>query len=200
MKKYYITESLLLKTVILWRAVGIIFMYLGPAFFLNSTSTVYPQAGVPISTAPNPQEETTIASDEAGGAIITWQDLQSGIWDIYAERVDAFGMLQWFPPGIEDPGLITPESYLLQQNFPNPFNPTTTIRYDLPRTSQVLMSIYNISGERVRVLVNRIQTAGHKSIEWDRKDDIGQIVSSGLYLYKLKTEHGIQIRKMILVK
>ncbi len=78
-----------------------------------------------------------------------------------------------------------PKNFRLFQNFPNPFNPTTKISYDLPKDTKVNLKIYNLSGQEVRTLVNEVQSAGHKSAVWNGKDDSGIIVSSGLYIYRL---------------
>jgi hypothetical protein len=95
-----------------------------------------------------------------------------------------------------------PETYRLEQNFPNPFNPATTIHFTLPlsHTGTVMVEIYNIQGEKVKTLVNGRKTAGVYQVEWDGKDERGQIVTSGLYFYRLQTESFIQNKKMILIK
>lgn len=85
-------------------------------------------------------------------------------------------------------------------NYPNPFNPTTTITFNLPNTQKVCLDIYNIKGQKVKKIFNNILLAGNNSIVWDGKNDSGNQVSSGVYLYRLKTEkHDIR-RKMILMK
>ena len=77
--------------------------------------------------------------------------------------------------------------FALAQNHPNPFNPTTTIRYDLPKDSKVVLKIYNILGQEVRTLVNTTETFGRKSVVWDGKNDLGNPVSSGVYVYRIET-------------
>lgn len=78
-----------------------------------------------------------------------------------------------------------PKQFALHQNFPNPFNPATTIRYDLPKPAQVNLTIYNILGQKVRTLVNAFETAGYKSVVWDGKNEFGHPVGSGVYIYRL---------------
>lgn len=100
----------------------------------------------------------------------------------------------------EDDIAQTPEVFTLHQNYPNPFNASTTIKYDLLRKSKVTLKIYNILGQEIRELVNKSQTAGFKSIIWDGKDNQGQEASSGIYVYKLKTDKLTKARKLVLIK
>ncbi len=101
--------------------------------------------------------------------------------------------------GIEAASVL-PARYGLEQNWPNPFNPKTTIRYALPKGGRVELAIYNASGERVRTLVSGVEPAGFKSAFWDGKNDQGKPVTSGVYLYKLAAEEFESSRKMVLVK
>ncbi len=93
-----------------------------------------------------------------------------------------------------------PESFSLHQNYPNPFNPVTTLRYDLPENGYVQLTIYDILGREIRQLVNNIQDAGYKSIIWDGKNDTGQTLGAGVYLYKIQANDFIQTKKMVLIK
>lgn len=95
---------------------------------------------------------------------------------------------------------LHPKNFTLFQNFPNPFNPTSTISYDLPKDTKVNLKIYNLYGQEVRTLVNEAQSAGHKSAVWNGKDDSGIIVSSGLYIYRLEAENIVQNKKMLFLK
>jgi hypothetical protein len=91
-------------------------------------------------------------------------------------------------------------SFSLLQNYPNPFNPTTVIDYQLSAVSDVELTIYNQLGQRVKTLVNKIQHVGTYQIEWDGKDGLGRLVSSGVYLYRLKAGAFVQTRKMVLLQ
>jgi hypothetical protein len=106
------------------------------------------------------------------------------------------------PPEPESPPAEqpVPEFFRLSQNFPNPFNPGTEIRYDLPVKSHVTLTIFNVLGQVVVRLVDNVQPAGKYTIQWDGKSKSGQAVSSGVYFYKLKTEKFTQVRKMLLVR
>jgi hypothetical protein len=93
-----------------------------------------------------------------------------------------------------------PSAYKLSQNYPNPFNPVTNITYNLPKSGKVELIIYNILGEKVRVLVNENQNTGSYKLTWNGKDDFGRMLSSGIYFYRLKAEQFTSVKKMILMK
>ncbi len=93
-----------------------------------------------------------------------------------------------------------PIDFALEQNFPNPFNPQTTIRYQLPKTAQIVLKIFNLSGQEVRTLVNARQPAGVNAVVWDGKDESGKEVSSGIYIYRLQAGESIQSRKLSFVR
>lgn len=101
--------------------------------------------------------------------------------------------------GLADGNQI-PSEYNLYQNHPNPFNPTTTLRYDLPEDGMVNITIYDMMGRRVISLVNDHQTVGYKSIQWNGKNNLGEPVSAGMYIYMIKTGEFMQTKKMVLLK
>lgn len=88
-----------------------------------------------------------------------------------------------------------PVEFGLSQNFPNPFNPITEIRYQLPEASYVLLTIYDVLGQEVRVLVDGLVEAGHRSAVWDAKD-----AASGIYFLRMQTGNFVEIRKMALIR
>ncbi|MCK5148324.1 Ig-like domain-containing protein [bacterium] len=90
-----------------------------------------------------------------------------------------------------------PERFELLQNYPNPFNPSTMIRFELPRPGQVKLSIYNMLGQPVCVLIEEDMPAGFHSIEWDGNDTNGIGTATGLYLYRLEYDNKVQVRRMI---
>lgn len=105
---------------------------------------------------------------------------------------------------------IIPKEFALDQNYPNPFNPATTISYQLPFDSRVKLRIYNVLGQEVQLLVDQVQEAGYKSVEWNaRQSDDGQgtASASGIYFYRLDATNlaghdksFTHVRKMVLLK
>ena len=88
----------------------------------------------------------------------------------------------------------------LDQNYPNPFNPSTTIPFSLAEPSQVLLTIYNVKGQRVKTLLNEMKDFGRHTVNWDGKNDHGLKVSSGVYYYRLKAGKRVFTKKLILMK
>lgn len=95
---------------------------------------------------------------------------------------------------------ILPSKIDLVGNYPNPFNPTTTIQYALPKGSKVELKIYNILGQVVRKLVDEEKPAGFHQTIWDGRDETGRPVSTGIYLYQIRAGDFVQTKKMQLVK
>jgi hypothetical protein len=99
-----------------------------------------------------------------------------------------------------------PTSYALQNNYPNPFNPTTTIKYQIPENAHVRLVVYNMLGQRVRTIVDQPQEAGYYSVQWDGKNNYGVSVSSGIYVYRISAVRDgqagsfITSKKMNLIK
>jgi hypothetical protein len=107
------------------------------------------------------------------------------------------GYLGWSTASVgigSNNGLI-PDAYKLAQNFPNPFNPSTTISFALPKDGLVKLVIYDITGKEIRVLTNEVRTAGYHSVLFDASN-----LPSGVYLYKLTAGNFIESKKMVLAK
>jgi hypothetical protein len=88
-----------------------------------------------------------------------------------------------------------PSDFRLRQNYPNPFNPSTQISFDLPKSSQVVLTIYDIMGQRVGTISNEVYPAGRHSVSWNADG-----LASGTYIYQLTTDSFSETRKMTLVK
>ena len=93
-----------------------------------------------------------------------------------------------------------PTEFALHDNYPNPFNPTTTLRFDLPEVSDITLTIYNMLGQKVRTFDYQNTSAGYHSVTWDATNDLGQQVGAGVYLYQLQAKDFVKTRKMVLLK
>lgn len=101
---------------------------------------------------------------------------------------------------VASPEPASPESFLLHQNHPNPFNAGTQIRYQLPNRTRVRLSVYNLRGQRVATLVDGVQSAGAHTVAWDGRDAGGEDLPSGIYLYVLTAGDRRVARKLVLLK
>lgn len=101
---------------------------------------------------------------------------------------------------VDDPS-ETPSEFTLEQNYPNPFNPTTNISFTLTKAADVKLTVYNLLGQKVAVLLdNQLRTAGKHTVQWDGRDEVGTLVSSGMYIYRLEAEDFTHSRKMLFLK
>jgi len=98
------------------------------------------------------------------------------------------------------PADALPKFTKLAQNFPNPFNPVTTIRFDLKEKGPVTLKVYNVAGQLVRTLVDNVRDAAAYSIVWDGRNNIGSDVASGIYFYKMETKDFSRTRKMVILR
>ena len=99
----------------------------------------------------------------------------------------------------EDSIQLPPITFNLK-NYPNPFNPETTISFELSKPGKVVLNIYNLKGELVKKLINKQMSNGKHSIVWDGKDNNGKICSSGVYCYKIESNGRVETKKMLLMK
>ena len=139
---------------------------------------------------------------EAGVELIsgTWTIVATdGKYDVYAENGPFTLTIDGSQLNINESDLI-PETFALYANYPNPFNPTTTITYDLPKRSQVTLGIYDLLGKQIKTLVKQLQDAGNKIAVWDGTNNSGRPVSAGVYLYQIQVGEFSQTRKMVLLR
>jgi hypothetical protein len=104
------------------------------------------------------------------------------------------------PVGVDDENENIPYSFKLNQNYPNPFNPSTQISFELDIESSVDLIVYDLMGRKVQTLISGELPAGNYEVEWNGKNDSGDEVSSGIYLYKLESENRKEVRKMSLLR
>ncbi len=111
------------------------------------------------------------------------------------------------PPMETNNATDLPMQYALEQSYPNPFNPITTIKYQLPVESKVTLKIYSVLGQEVKTLVNEIEDAGFKQVEWNSTTNLGSPLASGVYFYKIEavsiadpTKSFNQVKKMLLIR
>ena len=128
---------------------------------------------------------------DKNGLVVYQQNITSGISN------DIYDIIFNY---LETKDVSTPYKINLHQNYPNPFNPTTLIRYDLPVNEHVSINIYDLTGKRVKSLVNTNQDAGYRSINWNATNEVGQPVSAGMYIYTIQAGEFRQTKKMVLLK
>jgi parallel beta-helix repeat protein len=134
-----------------------------------------------------------------------WTDVIEEGWR-YIYKITAMD----FNGNESEPGMVTtttrdetpevPDSYALYQNVPNPFNPVTTIRFDLPDATHVRLSVYNVKGELVASLIDRHMAGGRQEITWSAVDNTGRPISSGVYFYRLTAGDFVKTMKMVLLR
>jgi len=96
--------------------------------------------------------------------------------------------------------IAVPKEFILEQNFPNPFNSETMIKYQLPENAKVYLSILNLLGQEICVLVDGKKQAGYHTILWDGKDNSGKDVASGTYMYRIQAGELVDMKKMVLIR
>jgi len=137
---------------------------------------------------------------------VVWWDTQFNQGDVltfvYDNTISYEDKFVFTPEVIlsNDDSKIIPESYNLSQNYPNPFNPITNIRYSLPKNTMTSLIIYNILGQEVVKLIDKEMNKGSHLLQWDGKNNLGELVGTGLYYYKLETKDYVNTKKMLFLK
>ena len=112
--------------------------------------------------------------------------------------------VEQIPTGISDPSnyakIQMPEEFKIAKNYPNPFNPTTTIEYSVPKDGKIQIAVYNVLGCKVRTLLHGFRNAGNHQIQWDGKNDAGSTLASGVYLVTLRSGNFVTAKRMSLIK
>jgi len=164
------------------------------------------------TTGTNPTNFTIISGDSYVSAPVEWTEY---VYDLsaYAEQQIRVGIkcesndafiffvddVKITGPGA-NPGEVTPLVTSLKGNYPNPFNPETTISYTVRDNSPVAIDVFNVKGQKVRSLVNEVKHAGEHTVIWNGTDDNGRAVSSGVYYFKMTAGKFSSTKKMIMMK
>jgi hypothetical protein len=119
--------------------------------------------------------------------------------DFSGNESDPTDWLETQTTGIDEGGV--PTAFALHPCYPNPFNPTTKIRFDLPRISRVTLQVYDMSGRLVRVLVQDENfPPGRHEVAWMGRDEMGRLAAAGVYFYRLQADTFLETQRMTLVK
>jgi tetratricopeptide (TPR) repeat protein len=155
------------------------------AYHINLKNTESALKYLSVMKSKYPDEEMTLMAREEMGEKVKWSLAKGGYRDHSDEKTPAI-----------------PEEYALRDNYPNPFNPYTTLAFDLPEEARVTLTLYDITGRQVITLTrDEAFPAGFHQVRWDGQNAAGRPVSSGVYLYAMKTSTGFQrIKKMVMVK
>jgi len=134
-------------------------------------------------------------------AFYAWSDADITAENYYGSEIILFiDDLQLEGAVSEENPIVKPAVTMLNSNYPNPFNPETTISFSVNQDSRVSIDVYNVKGQKVKNLVNDVRTAGQHSVVWNGKDANGRDVASGIYFYQMKADGYTATKKMILMK
>ncbi len=157
-----------------------------------SGTSLWTANGVPVSIATSDQNNPQIAPNNTGGAILAWEDLRNNLTtriDIYASRVNSSGTLASVSHS------SVPGEFVLHQNSPNPFNPTTTIKYQIPHKHHVTIKIFDLLGREITTLVNEEMSPGTHTVTWDAAG-----YTSGVYFYRITADRFTDVKRLLLLR
>ena len=180
----------------------------------------YPPASKQLTTADDITSEKRIvlsSADEISGEILVeWADVSEQGMQLVAfdaqslDRDDANITVYYRIYGKDQQVMSSgshqmkikaiPDEYALHHNYPNPFNPTTTILYDVPKEGLVSLTIYDLMGREITKLMNTRMDAGYYSMQWNGRNSFGSMVSAGVYFYQIQINGFVQTKKMLLLK
>lgn len=149
------------------------------------------------------RDRIMVYQDDYESGFVTWAPPSGGHFSVPIRNDEAtyaniyYQAIDLTTVGIEPTNDLAPVTFDLAQNFPNPFNPTTSIRYTVP-SGNVNLTVYDLLGQKVRTLVNKDVAAGAYEVNWDGTNAAGNLVSSGVYFYKLTSDAGVISKKMLL--
>ncbi len=178
-----------------------------PSIYFDVTTDASYTGGVDVclfydeNNIPGPEGNLVIAHYDGSAwvDVTTTRDLVNNVICGHVATLSPFVIATLTPTGIGAPPV--PTSFALHPNVPNPFNPITTIAYDIPEGgADVNITIYDVAGRMVRELVDEHRSAGTWSVQWNGDDDRGQRVASGVYFYRMRAGEFNETRKMVLLK
>jgi hypothetical protein len=150
--------------------------------------------GVVASNVGSMRQSPAVSPDGWGGCVVAWMEFreaftQDPIYDLYAQRFFDF------ESATQEPQETLPRQYALHANYPNPFNPATTLTFDLPQAGKVKLAVYDLLGREVSVLVDGTMRAGQQRVTFDASG-----LPSGVYVYRLEAGNSRQAKKLVLLR
>ncbi|MCL5011882.1 MAG: T9SS type A sorting domain-containing protein [Patescibacteria group bacterium] len=167
---------------------------------INSLSTNFSKITVPVYDPNSNIAQVAFITTASSTGSPFFASLSFDVDSIHVIRNDG---TQTFVGSLGNASVITdvrtndaiPTEFSLAQNYPNPFNPTTNIKFDLPKESNVILKVYNILGEEVATLVNKVMPAGQQVVTFNASQ-----LASGMYIYRMEADNFVQVKKMMLTK
>jgi hypothetical protein len=151
-------------------------------------------ANQPVSSTVPEYMQAVQTDAYRGRAWIVWSDPREDGLGVYAQS------LLYLPTDVDDDLELLPDGFVLAQNYPNPFNPSTEIEFTIPASTHIKLTVINQLGQTVATLLDDIRSGGTHRVIWDGRDNHGDQVATGVYLYRLTTDSFTQTRKMLLLK
>jgi len=140
------------------------------------------------------------SSEEHSYSYLDTRVESQGIYWYKVEQLDVSGCSKFFGPLRVERVYHLPEEFFLSRNYPNPFNPSTTLDYQLPVDTYVTIAVYDLLGRQIRVLVDSRVDAGYHKVSWDGTDASGRMVANGIYLIQMQTEDFRWVQKLSVIK
>ena len=161
---------------------------------LFNTELVSVGEGAPSTAAPEYMSEPVVVALNRE-IWFAWCDPRDGGMNIYTRQ------MSYSPTDVDpDEPTLIPSGFSLEQNFPNPFNPSTIIEFTISAKGRINISVYDLLGRKITTLTDRVYSSGHHRLIWDGRDSHGQQVSSGIYFYKMTAGEKQHSKKMLLIK
>jgi hypothetical protein len=174
-----------------------------PGVVSDTNGSVYPWTGNYLSSIP----VTLVAQPKPGYHFAGWAGLEGTIAEAHADDdsvvvmiLGDFTVTAVFTDAASVESKDRPFRYALSRNVPNPFNPTTRFQFSLASDGLVQIAVYDVTGRRVRILVNGDRRSGHHSVMWDGRDGLGRSVASGVYIIRMTAGEFVTARKVTLLR